>query len=191
MDYKKHYDALITRAQTRTIDCYVEKHHIIPRCMGGDNDPINFVRLTPEEHYLAHQLLVKIYPGNHKLVFAAQMMCITGKGQKRNNKQFGWLRRKFAEAKSETLKGISRDIATREKISATLMGHTVSLETREKLSSSNTGNSHPQTEETRRKISASSTGCIGRRTGKKNTEEHKKNISESIKEWHKNRKNNG
>lgn len=151
MDYKKHYDALITRAQTRTIDCYVEKHHIIPRCMGGDNDPINFVRLTPEEHYLAHQLLVKIYPGNHKLVFAAQMMCITGKGQKRNNKQFGWLRRKFAEAKSETLKGISRDIATREKISATLMGHTVSLETREKLSSSNTGNSHPQTEETRRK----------------------------------------
>jgi hypothetical protein len=53
MNYKTIYDKLIYRAQQRiTIDEF-ENHHIIPRCMGGDNDPKNIVKLTLEEHYIA------------------------------------------------------------------------------------------------------------------------------------------
>lgn len=66
--------------------------------MGGSNDSSNLVKLTPEEHYIAHQLLVKIY-NSPKLVYAAMMMLPTNKfhhnGSGRNNKLYGWLRKKF------------------------------------------------------------------------------------------------
>lgn len=42
---------------------YVERHHIIPRCMGGSNDRDNLVALTAREHFLAHMLLGKIHGG--------------------------------------------------------------------------------------------------------------------------------
>ena len=79
MDYQKIYDSLIERARTRILDCYVEKHHIVPKCMGGSNRIGNLVELTPEEHYVAHQLLVKIYPNNHKLIYSAAMMTQSSK----------------------------------------------------------------------------------------------------------------
>lgn len=95
MDYKTHYDALIKRAKTRKLNEYVERHHVIPRCMGGTDDKSNLVELTPEEHFVAHQLLVKIYPGVDALVYAASKMTVSSKNVKRNNKLYGWLRRKY------------------------------------------------------------------------------------------------
>ncbi len=96
MNYRRHYDALISRARTRIYNGYTEVHHIIPRCLGGSNDATNLVKLTPEEHYLAHQLLIKIYPDNKRMVHAAMMMAVDTKQQKRiNNKLYGWLRRKY------------------------------------------------------------------------------------------------
>ena len=76
MNYLMHYNQLINRAKTRVLSDYCESHHIIPKCMNGSDDSHNLVNLTPEEHYLAHQLLMKIYPTNHKLVYAATMMCV-------------------------------------------------------------------------------------------------------------------
>lgn len=96
MDYKLHYARLIVRARKRTLGGYSERHHIKPRCMGGSDHARNLVRLTPEEHYVAHQLLVKMYPGNFKLLCAVTMM--TGKSKYRRNKLYGWLRRQFSEA---------------------------------------------------------------------------------------------
>lgn len=93
MNYKNIYENLIERGKNRTFLSYSERHHIIPRCMGGKDSKDNLVELTPEEHYLAHQLLVKIYPENFKLVFAVHRMC-----SGRNNKLYGWVRRRHAEA---------------------------------------------------------------------------------------------
>jgi hypothetical protein len=93
MDYSKHYTLLIERAKTRRLDGYSERHHILPKCLKGTDDEENIVKLTPEEHYLAHQLLTRIYPNVHSLKKAARMMCVSSDNQKRNNKLYGWIRR--------------------------------------------------------------------------------------------------
>ena len=41
------------------------KHHIIPKHMGGTNDPSNLIELTVEEHAEAHKLLWEQYGLNH------------------------------------------------------------------------------------------------------------------------------
>lgn len=65
MDYKRIYADFIKsrRVKESTLIGYVERHHIIPRCIGGGDDPGNLIRLTPEDHFFAHLLLAKIYGG--------------------------------------------------------------------------------------------------------------------------------
>lgn len=79
MDYKKIHDKIIERAKFRKIDGYIEKHHIIPKCLGGNNSKNNIVELTAKEHYIIHYLLVKIYPFEYKLAYALFRMCQKGK----------------------------------------------------------------------------------------------------------------
>jgi len=102
MNYFKIYNNLIERAKNRILDGYGEMHHIIPRCMGGSDISDNLVRLTPEEHYVAHQLLVKMYPDNSKLLYAANMMCVISSdhGGYRCNKLYGWLKKKISETRT-------------------------------------------------------------------------------------------
>jgi len=95
MNYNRIYTNLIERARSRKIDQYTEGHHVIPRCVGGSNNKDNIVRLTPEEHYVAHQLLVKMYPKEHKLVYSANMMTVKAGNLPRNNKRYGWLKKKY------------------------------------------------------------------------------------------------
>lgn len=96
MNYERHYNLLMLKAQAREeLEGYFEVHHIMPRCLGGSDDQSNLVSLTPEEHYLAHQLLAKMHSSNPKLLYAAIMM--TG-GVQRSNKMYGWLRRRLSEA---------------------------------------------------------------------------------------------
>lgn len=97
MNYKKIYDALIIRGQNRILEGYSEKHHIVPKCLGGTDDAINLVSLTPEEHYLCHLLLVKINPNNIRIVKAAMFMGASNDNVKRNNKIYGWLKRQYSE----------------------------------------------------------------------------------------------
>lgn len=47
-------------------NCGLEKHHIIPKSLGGNNGKDNIVVLTPKEHCLAHILLTKMYTGTAK-----------------------------------------------------------------------------------------------------------------------------
>lgn len=62
--YQRWYDALIDRAKARAIPaCYTEQHHIVPRSIGGTDLPINLVRLTYREHFIAHWLLTKFSVG--------------------------------------------------------------------------------------------------------------------------------
>ena len=104
MNYNKHYNNIITKAKSRIMNGYVEKHHILPKCLGGTDDVNNLVILTPEEHYLAHLLLVKIYPNNSSLIYAARMMCVGSKNHSRNNKMYGWLKKEYSKVEKKPRK---------------------------------------------------------------------------------------
>jgi hypothetical protein len=115
MNYLEIYNKLVRKAQARSVDSYTERHHIIPRCIGGTDDKENIVRFTPEEHFLAHQLLVKIYPNEPKLVLAVRYMCYDSNGKRINNKMFGWLKRLHSQSISQINKGryVSPELAKR------------------------------------------------------------------------------
>lgn len=66
--YGKIYYNLISKAQLENRskkDGYFESHHILPKSLGGTNQKINLVLLTPREHYIAHLLLVRCVEKNN------------------------------------------------------------------------------------------------------------------------------
>ena len=166
MNYDDIYDKLISRAKSRQIEGYTEEHHIQPKCLFPElvKDSDNLVRLTPEEHYLAHLLLVKMnrYKGHanyNGLIFAAHRMTNGSKYQVRNNKFYGWLRKKV----SATRKGIPRTEQDKQKMrkpkvnKTGYVGKVLSEEHKRKLSISHIGKVSPRRgvvllEETKRKI---------------------------------------
>lgn len=97
MNYEKHYNLLIERARNRNLGTtYTEKHHVVPKCMGGNNSKSNLARLTPEEHYVAHQLLCKMFPHHSGLAHAAQLMTSHQTDNRSKNKLYGWLRKRMS-----------------------------------------------------------------------------------------------
>lgn len=75
--YQKFYDQIIERARLRTLDCYSEWHHVLPRSLGGGDEDNNLVQLTYREHFLVHWLLTKIYNegrGRRSMIYA--LMCM-------------------------------------------------------------------------------------------------------------------
>lgn len=74
--YKKWYYQIINQASDRTLSEYTEKHHIIPKSLGGTNDKKNLVNLTAREHLICHMLLPKMVLGNsyHKMINALWAM---------------------------------------------------------------------------------------------------------------------
>ncbi len=85
MNYQLIYNNLCERAKCRYgLTDYTEKHHIIPRSLGGNDRSENLVLLTYREHKLAHRLLTKIYPDKHELITCYRMMSgnITDSGRK-------------------------------------------------------------------------------------------------------------
>jgi hypothetical protein len=63
--YRIWYYRLMGGAQLRVIPtCYTENHHILPKSLGGGDEPENMVRLTYREHFIAHWLLTKFHVGS-------------------------------------------------------------------------------------------------------------------------------
>jgi len=75
MNYQNTYESLITKRQTTPATGYTEKHHILPKSLGGSDDLSNLVVLTGREHWVAHLLLYKIHR-NRQMLFACNMMAM-------------------------------------------------------------------------------------------------------------------
>ncbi len=75
MNYQRIYNELIINRQNNPLSkgIYTEKHHIIPKSLGGSNNKSNIVALSAREHFIAHWLLAKIYGG--KMWTAFFLMC--------------------------------------------------------------------------------------------------------------------
>jgi len=65
---------LNTRGRFGCGEAYHERHHIIPRCMDGNDDESNLIDLYAREHYEVHKLLAEENPENEKLLFAWWVM---------------------------------------------------------------------------------------------------------------------
>lgn len=125
MDYASIYDGLIARSRSRRLSGYSEKHHIVPKCIGGESRRRNVVRLTAREHYVAHLLLVKIHKSEPKLAQALWYMTrcngsVAGRDYRVTARSFERARLLAAEAHSSLMKGKSKSSDHRLKISAAL-----------------------------------------------------------------------
>lgn len=75
MNHRKIYDQLISKRISNPATGYTERHHILPRALGGTDDPTNLVVLTGREHWIAHLLLYKIHQCS-KTAHACHMMAM-------------------------------------------------------------------------------------------------------------------
>lgn len=102
--YTVWYFNIINRAQEREIFGYHEKHHIIPKSLGGDNSKSNLVKLTAREHLICHLLLTKMTEGksNHKMVTAAFLMSNKGRI---NSRLYETLKINFIRVNSQKQRG--------------------------------------------------------------------------------------
>src|SRR5690625_2341254 len=115
MDYNRIYQSFIRHRREGESALlasgeYKERHHILPRALGGTDDPKNIICLTPEDHYFAHLLLAKIYGG--KMWCALVAMANMDHGAQRGDKfkkriQFGHVRRQVAKYFRDNHSGIN------------------------------------------------------------------------------------
>ena len=65
MNYQRIYDEFISDRLIKQseITGYFEKHHILPKSLGGGDSADNIIKLTAQDHYFAHSLLAKIHGG--------------------------------------------------------------------------------------------------------------------------------
>jgi hypothetical protein len=89
--YKKWYELLILKAQTRgNIDGYKERHHIVPNCFVKNDNDDNLIYLTAREHYIAHLLLWKIPMSkkHHNQMTMALNVMVNGSGHKKQDRSY-------------------------------------------------------------------------------------------------------
>ena len=108
MDYERIYNEFIADRRTREAALiasgeYCEKHHIIPRSMGGTDEADNLIALTFGDHLIAHYYYAKAVD-TRSAWEAASMMAGRGKGGRfvltaKMVKMAEEARVKFAEAK--------------------------------------------------------------------------------------------
>lgn len=151
---------------------YNEKHHIIPKCLGGSNDKENLVVMPVRYHMMAHMLLIEIYPDVWGLKYAIKAVLDGSSGivdrAAISQKHFS----------SRTLAHY-REISKFGKETHPNWGKHLSEETKAKISESHKGKT--LSEETKAKMSKSRSGERNPNYGKVFTEEHRKHLSESHK----------
>jgi 5-methylcytosine-specific restriction endonuclease McrA len=132
MNYKKVYDSIVSRAKDRFLSEYTERHHIIPRCMGGGDESENIVSLTAREHFVCHWLLARQYPNNLKLLHAFTAMTFL-----KTSTQFRYTPSSRAVSEAKEYASIIK------KARPTKRGHRKSEETKQKMRLSKLGDKNP------------------------------------------------
>jgi hypothetical protein len=104
--YTTWYNNIIAKATNRKLVSYCEKHHIIPKSLGGNDLKENLVDLTAREHFVCHWLLTKMVcsPHKEKMIYAVWMMANQENQHQQRYKITGRiyesLRQKYSRVKS-------------------------------------------------------------------------------------------
>jgi hypothetical protein len=131
------YLRLIEYAKLYPSEGRVEKHHIVPRSMGGNNKKDNLVALSLRLHFLAHWLLWKAYK-NAKMANAFWTMACCN-GSKLNSKTYVMVRNLAADAISKSRLGKTTSDKQKQIVSKLMSDRVVSPETRQKISEAKRG----------------------------------------------------
>ena len=143
MNYLKIYNNIIEKAlseKRNKKNNYFEKHHILPRSLGGNDLKNNIVLLTAREHFICHALLVEIHRGNYnnfcKMLHAFILMKGESLGQKRymNSRLYNKIKEEYSIIRSINEKGKILSESHNNKISNSLKGKKHSEETKLKIS---------------------------------------------------------
>lgn len=183
--YYKWYLEL-TSKRYRELDGYTEKHHIIPRSLGGNDSKDNIVVLTAREHFIAHLLLTKCTFGEcrKKMFFALWNMVNRDNGARTSSRMYTIIRETHSKFLSESFKsqgnpmfGKEHSEETKKKISVGGKGLKRSNETRQKISEANKGENNsmygiPNTKEQKEEAS---------KRWKENNPMHNKEVVDKIK----------
>ena len=188
--YTKWYFNIIKKRQTSTIQNeYVEKHHIVPKSLGGSNKKDNIVALTAREHYICHLLLTKMFSNESKrnMHYAFLSMHRKKDGMERykpNSYVYSIIRKNISRVPSDetrlrmSISGKKREPAseqTRKKLSeSTKASYTPELRAKRSSQFKN----RIVTDETRKKMRLS-------KLGKKASDVARKKMSESSKKGEK------
>lgn len=148
--YYKWYTSLVENARTREVPVgYIEKHHCVPKSLGGGNNKENLVKLTAREHFVAHRLLTKFTEGKdqNNMVMAIHRMIHGHK--KKYYKINSRLYEKIREAAIKIVSsyhignkynlGKKRSVESRERMRQSQLGKKQSIETINKRIEKNKG----------------------------------------------------
>jgi hypothetical protein len=143
--YKKLYTKIIDNAirLDRVKAPGLERHHIIPKSLGGPNTKDNLVYLTTREHYIAHVLLTKLKnPQARSKMFYALCRMKENAPTARAYDRFINTAKKSTMGKNNPFYGKKHSSDSLSKISGThhhMYGKSHSTESRDKMSQSKKG----------------------------------------------------
>lgn len=175
---------LNTRGRFNCGNEYCERHHIIPKCLGGTDDLNNLIDLYAREHFIAHKLLALENPDNDKLTYAwwAMSNWINPKTQKREiitAEEYEEAKIAYSKLLSERSSGENSIFYGKHLFGKDNphYGHKHTQETKKIISDKAKGRKH--TKESKNKISASLKALHRKpwNTGKNLTNEHKNKVS--------------
>lgn len=179
---------LNTRGRFNCGDEYHERHHIIPKCMGGTNDEENLIDLFAREHFVAHKLLAKENPDNNSLVYGWTCMAFMKNDYQERYEITSEEYETLKKMTSELMKGNKRNLFTEEirnKMSIAQKNRFANPEERKKYSEMCSGeNAHfygkRHSEETKKKQSEIKKGELNPNYGKHYSEEERRRLSELL-----------
>jgi hypothetical protein len=170
--YHNRYLKFIDALKNQSIDGYSEKHHIVPRSMGGGDEPSNIIVLTLRQHYVAHWMLWKVYGGKMAVAFD-YMNGIKKYGYRLTGRTIKLLSEDVSKRRSE--RPVSD--ATKDKQRQAKLGRKLSAEHIEKVRQASIGRTY--SEETKRKVSEAKKGISTRGTGWSQSEETRNKIGQA------------
>lgn len=117
--YTKWYYSIINTARQRLLTVDKDRHHIIPRCLGGTDEPNNLVNLTYREHFIVHLLLIRMVADKdiYKLVHAI----IRFTKKVKNSKEYNLLRRYLSTYSKGVYNKSYNKIWARDKVSGEII----------------------------------------------------------------------
>lgn len=134
---------------------YYERHHIVPRSMGGSDKQSNIVSLTARQHYLAHWLLYKVHR-NSAMATAWYFMRIHSSGKRYVSSSFEYAR------KAHIKHLVGRKLSDEHKEKIRLAGIGRSGTKRQREAAANSNRNREWSEEAREKASKAKKGIYTR-----------------------------